>query len=77
MPRAFDPDLALGAAIRRLRERCGVTQEQLAHDAGVTTGTISKLERGTAAPSWATVRQIAAALGVSLVELAREVERQR
>ncbi len=72
MPRAM-PDPALAAALKRLREKRGITQEQLAHDAGITTGTLSKIELGQTNPSWTTVRLIARALDVSLVELAEAV----
>lgn len=74
MPRIPAPDPALAAALRKLRETRGLTQEQLAYDAGVTVGTLSKIETAAAAPAWATVRSIADALGVSLVELAKAVE---
>jgi transcriptional regulator with XRE-family HTH domain len=77
MTRAPAPDPALAAALRRLREARGLTQEQLAHDAGITMGTLSKIETTAAAPAWATVRQIADALDVSLVELAAAVESER
>ncbi|MGH2854000.1 MAG: helix-turn-helix domain-containing protein [Solirubrobacteraceae bacterium] len=66
---------ALAAVIRRLREERGVTQEDLAHEAGVTTGTLSKIERGLANPSWTTVERIARALSVSLGELGAAVDR--
>jgi transcriptional regulator with XRE-family HTH domain len=69
---APDPDLA--AALRRLRVERGTTQEALAHSSGLTTGSLARIELGQASPAWATVRQIAEALGVSLVELAAAVE---
>lgn len=69
------PDAALAAALRRLREATGRTQEQVAHDARITTGALSKIETATTTPSWGTVRQIADALGVSLADLVRQVER--
>ncbi|HWM62576.1 MAG TPA: helix-turn-helix transcriptional regulator [Solirubrobacterales bacterium] len=65
------PQPALGAAVRQLREKHGTTQERLAQDAGVTTGTISLVERGRSNPSWGTVNAIADGLGVSMAELAR------
>lgn len=74
MPRdAPDPELA--AALKALRERRGLTQERVAHEAGVTVGTLSKIETATAAPSWATVRRIAGALGVTLTDLVAAIER--
>lgn len=66
---------ALGTAIRQHRARSGVTQENLAHDAGITTGTLSQIERGVSNPTWATVKSIARALGVSLSALAKAAER--
>jgi DNA-binding XRE family transcriptional regulator len=46
----------------------------LAHEAGVTTSTYNRLANGSVAPGWWTVRQVARALDVRLVELARMVE---
>ena len=46
MARGDDPQPALGAAIRELRTKRDVTQEDLAHEAGVTVGTLSLIERG-------------------------------
>jgi transcriptional regulator with XRE-family HTH domain len=65
------PQPALGKAIRQLREKRGVTQEALGGDAGVTGRTLSLIERGHANPKWATVGDIAQALGVSMGELAK------
>jgi transcriptional regulator with XRE-family HTH domain len=57
--------------VKQLRERRGATQEGLAYEAGITTGTLSQLERGISNPSWGTLRAIAGALRVSMVELAK------
>lgn len=65
------PQPALGEAVRQLREKRGITQEGLAQDAGITTGTVSLIERGRSNPAWGTVRAIAQALGVSAAELAK------
>jgi transcriptional regulator with XRE-family HTH domain len=61
----------LGKAIRQLREKRGMTQEGLAHEAGSTAATIGAIERGLTNPSWGTVEAIAEALGVSVVEVAK------
>lgn len=74
MSRKTAPDPDLAAALRRLRIESGATQEALAHSSGLTTGTLARIELGQASPAWATVRRIADALGVSLVELAAAVE---
>lgn len=68
------PSRALAMVIRQLREDRGVTQEDLAHEAGITTGTLSKIERGLANPSWTTVERIARALGTSVARLAASAE---
>jgi len=75
MKRSARPQPAVGAAIRQLRERQGLTQEALATEAGTTLSTLSVIERGLANPTWATVSDIAAALGVSISELARLSEK--
>jgi transcriptional regulator with XRE-family HTH domain len=70
-------DPALAALFKRLREQRGITQEQLAFDAGLTASALSRIERGLNNPGWMTVRRLAAALDVTLVHLAREVEDAR
>jgi transcriptional regulator with XRE-family HTH domain len=61
----------LNAALRQLRQKRGVTQEDLAHEADITTGTLSLIERGHANPTWGTLKGIAATLGVSMGELGK------
>jgi transcriptional regulator with XRE-family HTH domain len=74
MRRSDQPQPALGEAIRQLRLKRGITQEDLAHDAGITTGTLSLIERGHANPTWATADAIAKALGASMGDLGRRVD---
>lgn len=57
-----------------MREKRGITQERLAQDAGLTTGTVSLVERGRSNPAWGTVKAIAKALGVSVAVLAETEE---
>jgi transcriptional regulator with XRE-family HTH domain len=71
----LDPHLA--AIVKRLREDRRITQEQLAFDAGITASALSRIERGLNSPGWMTVRGIANALGVSLVELVTAIEQAR
>jgi transcriptional regulator with XRE-family HTH domain len=59
----------LGARIRSLRQSRGLTLTQLATRAGLSHPFLSKLERGLARPSMASLAQIALALGTSQVEL--------
>lgn len=75
MARKQEPRIALGQAIRDLRLQRDLTQETLAHGAGITVGHLSKIERGQSNPTWETVAAIATALGVSVAELAKAAER--
>jgi transcriptional regulator with XRE-family HTH domain len=72
---ATDP--AFACALRRLRHSRGSTQEDLAHNAGLTASGLARLERGETSPRWTTVRRIASALDISLVELVAAVEDAR
>ena len=71
MRRSDQPQPALGKAIRQLRDKRGMTQEALAHAAGVTVGHLSMIERGHSNPTWATVKAIVAALDASMVDLTK------
>lgn len=70
-------DLDLAVVLRRLRVERGISQETLAHDAGLTSGSYARIELGQAATGWSTVRSIAAALGVTLADLAAAVEAEK
>jgi transcriptional regulator with XRE-family HTH domain len=59
-----------------VRERRGVTREALAFHAGLTGGSLARIELGQASPAWATVRSILDALDVTLADLATEIEAQ-
>lgn len=71
MRRSERPQPALGEAVRQLREKRGTTQEAVARDAGITTATLSLIERGHANPTWGTLKKIAEALGSSMGELSK------
>jgi transcriptional regulator with XRE-family HTH domain len=74
MPRTPKPDPALAAAVRGLREDSGLTREALAFHAGITSGSLARIELGQASPGWDTIRRIAGALDVSISRLAAAVE---
>jgi transcriptional regulator with XRE-family HTH domain len=60
----------LDQVIRTLREKKGLTQEELAFKAKVTPGYVAQLELGLRKnPSLDVVRRLARALGVRLSEL--------
>ncbi len=74
MSRPRNPQAALGAAIKGLRDEKQLKQQALAEAAGIGVAHLSKIERGLGNPTWATVLAIAEALGVSLVALSKRVE---
>jgi transcriptional regulator with XRE-family HTH domain len=63
----------LGENVRRERLRLGLSQEQLAFDAGMKRTYLSDLERGTRNPSVRAVGRLAEALGIEPGELLRKV----
>jgi transcriptional regulator with XRE-family HTH domain len=64
----------LGATVRELREARGVSRKVLAVDAGLSTGTLARLELGKSDPPWSTIHAVAAALELTVSELAAAVE---
>lgn len=54
----------VGLRIRNCREAKHITQEQLANNTGLATGTIGKIERGINNPKADTLMRIARELGV-------------
>lgn len=58
-----------GQRLRELRQKYGVTQEQLSLATGLTEGYISNMERGLKVPSLTTILRIAVALGCRVTEL--------
>jgi len=66
-----DADLiVLGRALRILRDRAGVTQEQLAALLGMDATYISRIERGRRGVQWLTVQRFLRALDADLHQLA-------
>lgn len=68
---------ALASAIGDLRKAKGLTQEAVAHGAGLTPGSLSRIERAQTNPTWTTVERLARALGVTMGELCAAVEHAR
>lgn len=74
MGRRHEPQEALGRAIRQLRDERGLKQKELANAADMNVTAISHLEHGRANPAWGTVKRIAAALGVTVSEVAARAD---
>ncbi len=61
-------------ALREIRTAKGLSQEGLAHEAGVDRSYMSLLERGIKSPTLRMVFRLASILGVSAAELVAKTE---
>lgn len=61
--------IALGKAVKARREELGLTQEELASEAGLHQRWISNLERGWRNPSLRSLQRLARGLGIKPSEL--------
>ena len=59
----------IASNIRRVRKDRNITQESLAHDAGLNRAYIGYIERGERKPSVETLEKIAKSLNVRIFEL--------
>ncbi len=64
-----DYQAAFGQQIRHIRRRRAVSQEEIAHRAGIHVTYLSGIERGVRNPSLKNIRAIARALGVGVADL--------
>ena len=60
---------AFGQQIRHIRRTRAVSQEEIAHRAGIHVTYLSGIERGVRNPSLKNIRAIAQALGVGVADL--------
>jgi transcriptional regulator with XRE-family HTH domain len=67
---------AFGATLRLIRTDAQMTQEQLAHAAGVGRSYVGEVENGVRNPTLTTIWQLAAALKVSPRSFFPQVERE-
>lgn len=63
-PRRHSIEAAFGRALREVRSRQKLSQEQLALKCGVHPTYVSQLERGLKSPSLRTIERLAVALGM-------------
>jgi transcriptional regulator with XRE-family HTH domain len=78
-PQASAPQRALALAIRELRLRQNLTQEQVALEGGWHPSEISSIESGRRNPTYGALVRISRGLGLRLSEVvarAEEIERQ-
>lgn len=79
MPRRSEPtaeqdQIILGHALRALRKRAGMTQEQVAEKLGVDPTFVGRLERGQRGAHWRTIRRILAAVDAGAGDFAAEID---
>jgi len=65
----MDTASALGKRVQRLRQKVGLSQEQLAERAGISPKNISELENGRGNPTLSSLEGLARALSISMAEL--------
>lgn len=78
LPRGYShlkPDI--GRIIKQLREAMPMKQEALAHDVGISRGTLSRIENGGALPSPATLESLIDAFNIDMRDLAVKGETSR
>ena len=68
---------ALGSQVRALRRRAELTVAELAADAKISTGMLSKIENGQISPSLSTLQALAQSLNVPITQLFLSFEEQR
>lgn len=59
----------IGQNIKRIREKKGITQIDLAYECGFEKGNMSRIEAGRTNPTIKTLAKIAEALGVSITDI--------
>ena len=70
----MEPEVAFGQVLRGLRKRQGLSQEKLAHEAGVERNYVSLLELGRNSASLKMIFKLAAALDVTVADFLGMVE---
>jgi transcriptional regulator with XRE-family HTH domain len=65
----------IGTAIRRVRERQGVSGREVERRGGLSKGSLSMIELGKRGPYWGTIRKVAKGIGVPLEVVMEEVEK--
>ena len=68
---------ALGMQVRALRRGVDLTVAELASEAGISTGMLSKIENGQISPSLATLQALSKALNVPITQLFATFEERR
>lgn len=70
-------EASIGRQVRAYRKKLEVTVTELARQAGVSPGMLSKIENGLTSPSLGTLQSLSTALNVPVTALFRQFEEQR
>jgi transcriptional regulator with XRE-family HTH domain len=70
-------EAAIGHQVREFRAKLGLTVVDVARQAGLSAGMLSKIENGMTSPSLATLRALSEALHVPVTAFFRKFEEQR
>jgi len=70
-------EVAIGRRVRLLRQRLQLTATELATEAGLSPGMLSKIENGGTSPSLSTLKALARALNVPLTSFFADFEERR
>ena len=77
LPRPGSLEATIGSKVRRLRQRVGITAADLAGEAGLSAGMLSKIENGATSPSLATLQALARALNTPMASLFSDFDERR
>ncbi len=70
-------EVAIGRQVHEYRVKLGMTVTDLARQAGLSAGMLSKIENGATSPSLATLQALSKALNVPVTAFFRKFEEQR
>ncbi len=70
-------EVAIGHQVRQFRQDLDMTVAEVAKEAGLSSGMLSKIENGMTSPSLATLRSLSRALNVPVTSFFRKFEEQR
>ncbi|APH58471.1 helix-turn-helix domain-containing protein [Granulibacter bethesdensis] len=70
-------EVAIGAKVRRLRQRLGITAADLAAEADLSAGMLSKIENGSTSPSLATLQALSRALNTPISSFFSDFDERR
>lgn len=76
-PAENELEVAIGNQVRAFRKQLNVTVVELAKQAHLSPGMLSKIENGVTSPSLATLRALSRALNVPVTSFFRKYEEQR